>query len=232
MKMKTKTIIPIAMAALFLSLVFVPAISATEVRIAWVEKENGPVQVEKIDLKTEDYTTFVEILARFGAWMKEVRPFSDYTLDDTEITTIKGYVTELKTVLEDSTLLETLTPEMLVELILSSDASGGILKACVLSVGWGKSIMPFNPYEWGFSGGTPFVRPLTFLQFPGYTGVIKYRFPLGAMGYDKMGAHLITVQGLQGLWIDGGSLGYKRQPFSFGIEFVIGRARVFTIGRH
>ncbi|MCX6667716.1 MAG: hypothetical protein NTV74_05705 [Euryarchaeota archaeon] len=230
--MKTKTIFPIAVVAIFMTLVFVPAISATEVRIAWVENPDGAVQVEKIDLKTEDYTTFVEILESFGAWMKEVRPFSDYTLDDTEITQIKGYINELKGILEDSTLLETLTPEMLVELILSSDASGGILKCCVLSVGWGKSLMPFNPYEWGFSGGTPFVRPLTFLQFPGYTGVIKYRFPLGAMGYDKMGTHLITVQGLQGLWIDGGSLGYKRQPFSFGIELVIGRGRVFAIGRH
>ncbi len=230
--MKTKTIIPIAVVAIFVTLAFAPAISATEVRVAWIEDSNGAVQVEKIDLETDDYTTLINILTSFGEWMKETHPFADYALDDTEIAEIKGYITELKTILEDSTLLETLTPEMLIDLILSSDASGGILKACVLSVGWGRSIMPFNPYEWGFSGGTPFIRPLTFFHFPGYTGVLKYRFPAGAMGYDKMGAHFITVQGLQGLWIDGGSLGYKRQPFSFGIEFVIGRGRIFTLGRH
>lgn len=229
--MKTKTIIPIAIAALFVSMVFIPAISATEVRIAWVEKEDGPVQVEKIDLETSDYTTFVGILESFGDWMSEARPFKDYKLDDTEMATIKGYITELKTVLQNSELLQTLTPEMLAGLLFD-DVNGGLLKCCVLSIGWGKSLMPFNPYEWGFSGGTPFVRPLTFLQFPGYTGTIKYRPPLGAMGWDKMGAHLITVQGLQGLWIDGGALGYKRQPFSFGIEFIIGRGRVLAFGRH
>lgn len=110
-------------------------------------------------------------------------------------------------------------------------SSGGLTKKCLLSIGWGKSLMPFNRYEWGFSGGVPFIRPLTFMMDFGYTGVIKYRPPLGAMGWDQAGRHLVMVQGLQGLWVDGGSLGYQRF-FKSGIEFIVGRGRVFTAGNH
>jgi len=156
--------------------------------------------------------------------MMENHPLSDGQLSEAENATINGYINNVKDILADSPLIAALTTEQIVSLLLS----GSLTKKCVLAVGWGRSLMPFNEYEWGFSGGTPFIRPLTFMMTLGYTGVLKYRFPLGAMGYDKMGRHLVMVQGLQGLWIDGGSLGWERF-FKSGIEFVIGRARVFTV---
>jgi hypothetical protein len=235
--MKTKAIIPIAVVALFVTLAFTPAVSAAEdkfqVNIAWIENPNEPstIQIDKIEVSTDVYQAFFEKLQSFGQWMEEARPFKDYIITEDEKNIITQYVTDLKVILQEfSPVIAMLTPEMLIELILPS-VGGSILKQCVLSVGWGRTCMPFYQYEWGFSGGTPFIRPLIFLMFPGYTGVLKHRFPTGWLGYDKVGTHLIIFQGLQGLWIDGGKLGVQR-PLHFGVEFVIGRARVFTIGRH
>jgi hypothetical protein len=237
--MKTKTIIPIAVVAIFLTLAFAPAVSAKPVGIGWnptTGDDTAPeAQYAVIDLTDSQSTKLLELLDSFWNWLQEAKPLQDYTLDESEKAVINEFIYGNDAAQKEG-IVDILAACPFIGLItfdnlLAAFLSAPITKSCFVAFGWGKTLMPLNAYEWGFSGGIPFIRPITFLMKFGYTGVVKYRPPLGAMGYDKMGRHIISVQGLQGLWIDGGSLGYERFGHS-GIEFAIGRGRVFTLGNH
>jgi len=63
--MKTKTIIPIAIVAIFVALAFSPAASATQVRVAWVENPDD-ANLTKSSSQMENIRTFMMFFRVLG----------------------------------------------------------------------------------------------------------------------------------------------------------------------
>jgi len=236
--MKTKTIIPIAVVAIFVTLAFAPAVSAAgekqTLNLTWIPLDDeASAQNGQVTLDETAATKFYNDITGFFEWMQTNAPIItlelvnnklQLTITEEKMNAIKSYVQTIKDDLAASSLIQAITTEMLAECVIS----GLLMKRLVLAVGWGRSLMPFNSEEWGWSGGNPFKQFLTFRMTMGYMGTIHHR-PLGGWtGRDLMGRFIVSVQGLNGLWIDGGSLGWERF-FKSGIEVVIGRARVVSL---
>lgn len=223
--MKTKTIIPIAVIALFLSLAFAPAASAQQVAVTVVPKDGEEYYTEIVEVS--DMETLKTKLAATTELVLESIKTIDWNgiipvfLNAEEKAAIAKNIEEIKTLL-GCTLW---TVDMLMPLLAFDICRRNI----VCSIGWGASLMLFNKYEAGVRL-LPFLKTIRFLMTtPSHTGYWKI---LPGIEYgDKAGTHIVAVRLLQGIYIDGGSLGRERL-FNFGVAFILGRGYVSVYGLH
>jgi len=220
----TKTIIPIAVVAIFLTLAFAPAASATDVAVTFVPKDGTEyytqiVQVSDTDTLKAKLTDLTEYVINA---MKNIDWQHGKIFSDAEKQVIKAKIDDIKSFLGIPTMF---TAEQLLPLL----AFDLFRRNLVCTIGWGTSLMPFNKYEAG-ARLLPFLKPIRFLMTPpSHTGYWKI-FP-GIEYGDKAGVHTVCVHLLQGIYIDGGSLGRERL-FGFGIVFMLGRGFVTVHGLH
>lgn len=209
-----KTILPIAVIALFLTMAFSPAIAeetqpleeGSTVRLLWLPEQGEPVYEEFYATETqlEQARTLVEALFEdlstiTGPLDPDLEPILTQFKEDFEALFVGIFFPPI------GSLLPLLIPSV-------------IRPHGFITVGWGKSVMPFYKWE-AFIRFLPLVRPIRVLVY-GYTGYWQI-FPGISYG-DKSHTHYVCARLFQGLFIDGGSLFTER--LIGGPVIIFGRA--------
>jgi hypothetical protein len=202
-----KTIIPIAVIGLFLTMASAPALAEDthKVRVFWAEDPTNP-EYHETDVSVDKLDEAKAIIEKLYNDISTITGPLDPKLE-TILTEFKGEIEACLGIFFPSV-------SALLPLVIPS----ALRPHGFITVGWGKAIMPFYKWE-AFLRFIPLIRPIRVLVY-GYTG---YWQILPGISYgDKSHSHYVTARFFQGLFIDGGSLLTER--YAGGPVLVLGRA--------
>lgn len=202
-----KTILPIAVIGLFLTMASAPALAEEtyKVRVWWAENPADPYY-EEVDVSIDKWDEAQALVEQLIADISTITGPTDPKLK-TILETFKGEIESCLGIFFPpvTSLLPLIVPNV-------------VRPHGFITVGWGKAIMPFYKWE-AFIRFIPLIRPIRVLLY-GYTG---YWQILPGISYgDKSHTHYVCARLFQGLFIDGGSLFTER--YTGGPVLVLGRA--------